>query len=172
MLSARGELNDPVPLTDGRYLRLTVRLYVAPPTEGSRLKVESYSYQYHMNWEGDHLVVRYEYLLTLPDPHPGAHVLACTHTCRGITPSTEATSSNTIGSAACSRCKARCESGNHLRLSLFRLFRLFPPSLEVVQNVLHMAYVLAHNIKRLPRFIIRASRNFMDDTVPAIMVSL
>ena len=66
--------HDPLPLTDGRYLRLTVRLYVAPVEELSRLKVASSSSQYQLDREGDRWVFRYDYLRNPPDPHPSAHV--------------------------------------------------------------------------------------------------
>ena len=52
--------HDPLPLTDGRYLRLTVRLYVAPVEELSRLKVASSSSQYQLDREGDRWVFRYD----------------------------------------------------------------------------------------------------------------
>lgn len=66
--------HDPLPLTDGRYLRLTVRLYIAPPSEGNRLKVAFSSYQYQLDREGDRWVFRYDYLRSPPDAHPAAHV--------------------------------------------------------------------------------------------------
>ena len=66
--------HDPLPLTDGRYLRLSVRLYVAPVEELSRLKVASSSYQYQLDREGDRWVFRYDYIRNPPDPHPSAHV--------------------------------------------------------------------------------------------------
>jgi hypothetical protein len=69
-----GGPDDPLPLTDGRFLRLTLQLYVGSPTEGHRLKVESSSYQYQVDREGDRWVFRYDYLRSPPDPHPAAHV--------------------------------------------------------------------------------------------------
>lgn len=66
--------DDPLPLRDGRYLRLTVRLYVAPVAEQNRLKVASSSYQYQVDREGEHWVFRYDYLRIPPDLHPAAHV--------------------------------------------------------------------------------------------------
>jgi hypothetical protein len=66
--------DDPLPLTDGRFLRLTARLYVTPPAEGSRLKVEASSYQYQMDQEGNRWIFRYDYLRNPPDPHPSAHL--------------------------------------------------------------------------------------------------
>jgi hypothetical protein len=73
-LGGWGGPEDPLPLTDGRYLRLTVRLYIAPPAEGSGLKVAFSSYQYQLNREGDRWVFRYDYLRTPPNPYPAAHV--------------------------------------------------------------------------------------------------
>ncbi len=74
MLGGWGGPDDPLPLRDGRYLRLTVRPYVAPPAEENRLKVASSSYQYQMDREGEHWVFRYDYLRNPPDPHPAAHL--------------------------------------------------------------------------------------------------
>lgn len=74
VLGGWGGPDDPLPLRDGRYLRVTVRLYVAPPAEQNRLKVASSSYQYQLDREGDRWIFRYDYLRTPPDLHPAAHV--------------------------------------------------------------------------------------------------
>lgn len=73
-LGGWGGPDDPLPLRDGRYLRLTMRLYVAPPAEQNRLKVASASYQYQVDREGDHWMFRYDYLRTPPHSHPAAHL--------------------------------------------------------------------------------------------------
>ncbi len=65
---------DPLPLRDGRYLRLNMELYVAPPEEGHRLKVYEASYQYQEDVEGHRWIFRYDYLRAPPDPHPAAHL--------------------------------------------------------------------------------------------------
>jgi hypothetical protein len=41
---------------------------------GKRLKVSESSYQYQSDADGDHWIVRYEYLRDPKDQHPGAHV--------------------------------------------------------------------------------------------------
>lgn len=74
VLGGWGGPDDPLPLRDGRYLRLTIRLYVAPIAEQNRLKVAQSSYQYQLDREGDRWVFRYDYLRIPPDPHPAAHV--------------------------------------------------------------------------------------------------
>lgn len=74
MLGGWAGPDDPLPLRDGRYLRLTVRLYVAPAAERNRLKVAHSSYQYQLDRDGDHWVFRYDYLRIPPDLNPAAHV--------------------------------------------------------------------------------------------------
>jgi len=74
VLGGWGGPDDPLPLRDGRYLRLIVRLSIAPPSEGSRLKVATSSYQYQMDREGERWVFRYDYLRTPPSPYPAAHL--------------------------------------------------------------------------------------------------
>ncbi|MGH7390441.1 MAG: hypothetical protein ACREM3_13430 [Candidatus Rokuibacteriota bacterium] len=63
-----------VPLNDGRYLRVSVSLFLEPYEGRTRLKVEKSVYQYQLDEEGDQWVVRYDYLRTPSDPHPGMHV--------------------------------------------------------------------------------------------------
>ncbi len=63
-----------VPLNDGRYLRVSVSLFLEPYEDRTRLKVEKSVYQYQFDEEGDRWIVRYDYLRTPTDPHPGMHV--------------------------------------------------------------------------------------------------
>ena len=63
-----------IPLNDGRYLRLSVELFLEPHNDGTRLKVDKSIYQYQLDERGDRWVVRYDYLRTPADPHPGMHV--------------------------------------------------------------------------------------------------
>lgn len=65
---------DPLPLTDGCYLRVTVTLYLEDTPEGMRMKVRSSSYQYQMDREGDRWIFRYDFLRSPPDPYPAAHL--------------------------------------------------------------------------------------------------
>jgi hypothetical protein len=65
---------DPLRLNDGRFLRLSVALYLDVTPQGSRLTVAQSSYQYQMDREGDRWIFRYDYLRHPPHPHPGAHL--------------------------------------------------------------------------------------------------
>lgn len=66
--------DDPLPLTDGRYLRLSMALYREETREGPRLKLEKSSLQYQSDPAGEHWVFRYDYLRHPPEPHPAAHL--------------------------------------------------------------------------------------------------
>ncbi len=66
--------DDLVPLTDGRYLRLSVTLHLVPTGQGRRLKVEKSLYQYQADQAGEQWVFRYDYVRTPPAPHPAAHL--------------------------------------------------------------------------------------------------
>lgn len=64
---------DPVPLTNGRYLRTTVSLYL--DRAAGRLKVSKASYQYQLDEEGEDWVFRYDYLREPgSDPYPTSHL--------------------------------------------------------------------------------------------------
>ena len=65
---------DPLPLTNGRFLRLTMVLYLEATEEGSRLKVEEASYQYQFDRYGDQWIFRYDYLRNPPPPYPASHL--------------------------------------------------------------------------------------------------
>jgi hypothetical protein len=65
---------DPLRLTDGRLLRLTIVLYLEETRYGSRLKVDDASYQYQLDRIGDQWVFRYDYLRNPPAPHPASHL--------------------------------------------------------------------------------------------------
>lgn len=66
---------DPVRLLDGRYLRVSVSLYLDPHEGGGhRLKVSQSSYQYQCDQDGQREVFRYDYLRQSPDEHPLAHL--------------------------------------------------------------------------------------------------
>jgi hypothetical protein len=65
---------DPLPLTDKRYLRLTMSLFRERVPEGVRLKMEKSAIQYQLDTDGRRWVFRYDYLRYPPDPHPAAHV--------------------------------------------------------------------------------------------------
>lgn len=64
----------PLPLRDGRFLRLTISMVIQPTTEGRRLKISQSSYQYQMDQTGDRWVFRYEYLRYGTEQHPPAHL--------------------------------------------------------------------------------------------------
>ena len=65
---------DPLRLTSGNFLRLSVGLYREEATEGPRVKVSTSSFQYQLDATGDQWVFRYDYLRTPPDPHPASHL--------------------------------------------------------------------------------------------------
>lgn len=65
---------DPLPLTDGRFLRLSMSLYREPGSAGVRLKVEKSGMQYQADAVGERWIFRYDYLRHPPEPHPAAHV--------------------------------------------------------------------------------------------------
>lgn len=50
--------NDPVPLTDGRYLRLTTQLFFENTPHGRRANVKMASFQYQLDREGEQDAVR------------------------------------------------------------------------------------------------------------------
>lgn len=65
--------DDPVPLNDGRYLRLAITLELANTPEGPRLKVFESSFQYQLDRDGEHWIFRYDYLRHPAGQHPPAH---------------------------------------------------------------------------------------------------
>ena len=71
-----GRNGEALKLNDGRYLRLSMTLFLEHTDKGPRVKVKSSSFQYQMEKEGetDSWVFRYDYLREPPDPHPYAHV--------------------------------------------------------------------------------------------------
>jgi hypothetical protein len=74
-LQASTEPGSPVPLNDGRFLRLHFLLERVDTPDGWRLKVQESSFQYQVDQEGERWIVRYDYLREPgPDPHPQAHV--------------------------------------------------------------------------------------------------
>ena len=74
VLGGRGGPTDPLPLTNGRYLRLSIALYRETTSEGPRVKVRSSSIQYQHDPAGDRWIFRYDYLRNPPDPYPACHV--------------------------------------------------------------------------------------------------
>lgn len=64
----------PLLLTDGRYLRLNVNLYLEQTSSGSRVKVKNSSFQYQNDHNGDKWIFRYDYFRQPPEPHPSAHL--------------------------------------------------------------------------------------------------
>lgn len=74
VLGGRGGPTDPLPLNDGRYLRLVVTLFLASTAQGRRLKVEEASYQYQIDKGGKQWVFRYDYRREPPEPRPAAHL--------------------------------------------------------------------------------------------------
>jgi hypothetical protein len=63
----------PIPLNDGRYLRLDVSLYL-DASDHDYLKVETSSYQYQADVAGERAIFRYDYLRNPGHHHPPAHL--------------------------------------------------------------------------------------------------
>lgn len=69
---------DPVPLNDGRYLRLSVSVALEETPDGPRLKTLKAGYQYQADQQGKKWICRYDYLREPgPDRHPQAHLQVC-----------------------------------------------------------------------------------------------
>lgn len=65
---------DPLPLNDGRYLRVSAKLYLDHTAQPNFLKVEETSYQYQLDREGDRWIFRYDYLRNPQHSYPAAHL--------------------------------------------------------------------------------------------------
>jgi len=74
VLGGRVKPIDPLRLTDGNYLRLTMTLLREETPQGPRVKVRSSSFQYQLDQDGDHWIFRYDYLRNPPEPHPASHL--------------------------------------------------------------------------------------------------
>jgi len=69
----------PLPLRDGRYLRVAINLFLADTADGRRLKVSTSSFQYQEGRDpdpGDSWIFRYDYLREPPAgaPHSPMHL--------------------------------------------------------------------------------------------------
>ena len=73
VVGGNGGPTDSLPLMDGRFLRLTMRLFLTATNDGQRVKVESSSFQYQTDKTGDRWIFRYDYVRSAPDQHPSAH---------------------------------------------------------------------------------------------------
>jgi hypothetical protein len=67
---------DPLPLNDGRFLRLTMSLYLASDDpRGRLLKVYKSSFQYQVDRAGECWIMRYDYQRKPgPEAHPQTHL--------------------------------------------------------------------------------------------------
>lgn len=72
-LGGRAGVRDPVPLNDGRFLRVSVSAYIDTDHE-DYLKVRNSAYQYQHDVAGEEWVFRYDYLRHPHDPHPACHL--------------------------------------------------------------------------------------------------
>lgn len=61
---------DRVPLTDGRFLRVLIQLFL----ENGKLKVEKSLFQYQIDEDAERWIFRYDYLRNPEDPHPASHL--------------------------------------------------------------------------------------------------
>jgi|SRR5579872_5243887 len=66
--------DDPLPLRDGRLLRLSMTLYREPHEAAHRLKVMSASYQYQLDLDGKDWIFRYDYARDPKNIYPAAHL--------------------------------------------------------------------------------------------------
>jgi len=64
----------PVRLRNGRWLRVSVALWLAETAHGPRLKVSESSYQYQDDREGEREIVRYDYLRQPNRNEPASHI--------------------------------------------------------------------------------------------------
>ena len=69
----RGPL-DPLPLTNGRYLRLSLTIFRESTEHGYRIKVADSAYQYQADRDGTDWMFRYDFLRDPPGPHPASHL--------------------------------------------------------------------------------------------------
>jgi hypothetical protein len=75
VLGGRGGLpTRPVRLRDGRYLRVSVALWLADTADGRRLKVSDSSYQYQADRDGEQEIFRFDYLRQPHRLEPAAHL--------------------------------------------------------------------------------------------------
>jgi len=68
---------DPLPLNDGRFLRLAITAYLEDTPHGPRLKVENAGYQYQADRDGENWIFRYDFSRNPANPYPEAHVQIC-----------------------------------------------------------------------------------------------
>ena len=69
-----GGPTDPLPLTNGRYLRLSLTLFREETQHGYLIKVADSAYQYQADREGSDWIFRYDFLRNPPAPHPASHL--------------------------------------------------------------------------------------------------
>ena len=71
-----GRVLAPVPLRDGRWLRLAISLYVENTEHGRRLKASQSTFQYQLSADphADDWIFRYDYLRDPRDQYPAAHL--------------------------------------------------------------------------------------------------
>jgi hypothetical protein len=67
-------LESPLPLNDGRFLRMHVSLYIEETQDGPRLKVRQGSFQYQADETNDRWIFRYDFLRNPIGPEPTAHL--------------------------------------------------------------------------------------------------
>jgi len=70
----RGMRAPTVQLTDGRYLRLLMTLYLEETEKGRLLKVDEASFQYQIDPQGKRWIFRYDYRRHPRDQYAAGHV--------------------------------------------------------------------------------------------------
>ena len=74
VLGGWGGPEDPLPLRDGCFLRLSVTLRIEGAGAHRQGRVEASSYQYQADREGNGWLFRYDYLRSPRHSHPAAHL--------------------------------------------------------------------------------------------------
>ena len=67
-------IGDPILLTDGRYLRLLMTVYLENTPKGRLLKVDEASLQFQADPQGKRWIFRYDYRRHPKDQYPAGHV--------------------------------------------------------------------------------------------------
>lgn len=83
-LAGREHFQEPLPLRDGRYLKMAIGLFLEGTPEGRRVKVSDSAYQYQVDPDPDtkNWIFRYDYIRdpsavykeSEPYPYPQAHL--------------------------------------------------------------------------------------------------
>lgn len=65
---------EPIGLNDGRYLSVSMTLFLEKTDKGPRVKVAGSKYQYQLDRQGDAWIFRYDYARESPNQYPSNHL--------------------------------------------------------------------------------------------------